>query len=112
MIRQGRFRVVAGVAVYVLPRENPGDRARLAVGATRKVGRAVKRNRAKRRIREILRMLLTDVEGVDVVALAISPEPVEADFARLREAIGSALRKLGVPLRQGEEKPSREVAGK
>lgn len=98
MRRQGRFRVTSGVAVYVLPRENPHDRARLAVGATRKVGKAVRRNRAKRRIREILRMMLTDVEGVDVVALAISPEPVEVDFAKLREAIKSALQKLGVPL--------------
>jgi ribonuclease P protein component len=49
------------------PRPSPG--ARLGIVASRKLGDAVRRNRAKRLIREIFRHLEAPATGVDVVVI-------------------------------------------
>ncbi|HEY0876767.1 MAG TPA: ribonuclease P protein component [Vicinamibacterales bacterium] len=53
--------------LLLAPRTSPG--ARLGIVASRKLGDAVRRNRAKRLIREIFRHLEAPASGVDVVVI-------------------------------------------
>jgi len=76
---------LSGSLMTVFFRPNTLGRARLGIAATRKIGSAVIRNRAKRRVRDLFRRH-TPVEAVDVVViprrdLAIAPfDRVEAEF--------------------------------
>jgi ribonuclease P protein component len=76
--RHGRF-----MTVFVLSRETPpaAGRARLGVAATRKLGGAVVRNRAKRLSRELFRRHKPDA-GLDVVVIP-RREFLAADFPSL-----------------------------
>lgn len=55
VFRQSKFRRRAKGFLLVLKRSAVGDRPRLAIVASRKVGNSVKRNLIRRRIREIFR---------------------------------------------------------
>ena len=72
---------------------------RVGFTVSRKVGNAVVRNRARRRLRELARMLLPTqgIAGADHVFIARSREP-EAPFDQLRaeveQALGKAKRRL------------------
>lgn len=69
---------------------------RLGVSAAKSVGNAVKRNRAKRRLREILRSHLPEiVSGWDVVVIA-RPEAVDAKWDMLQSAIRDLLQRSGL----------------
>jgi ribonuclease P protein component len=75
-----------------------GPSVRVAVSASRAVGGAVKRNRARRRIREAVRSVLrerTTAAGIDLVLLA-RPAALTAPAADLHAAID---RELGRVLR-------------
>jgi ribonuclease P protein component len=76
--RHGRF-----MTVFVLPREGPGavPTARFGVAATRKLGGAVVRNRAKRLSRELFRRHKPQA-GLDVVVVP-RREFLTADFPSL-----------------------------
>lgn len=66
---------------------------RLAVSSTRELGSAVRRNRARRRVREALRQALLavpSVAGSDVVVSVRRPA-LDAPAAVLREAAGHAV---------------------
>jgi ribonuclease P protein component len=69
---------------------------RLAVAAPRSLGRAVARNRSRRRLREAFRLGVGDLQrgpGYDVVIVARSPIASTA-FADLRRAASRALESL------------------
>lgn len=72
------------MTVFVLPRED--GQTRLGIAATKKLGGAVVRNRAKRLVREVFRQYPTP-PGLDVVvvpkqALGTAPlSAIEADYA-------------------------------
>ena len=83
--RRGRY-----LTLFTLP--NGRDVARLGIIATRRVGGAVRRNRAKRRVRELFRHRKGQ-PGVDIVVLVRPDVPdapidaLEADYRRtLRNA--------------------------
>ncbi len=75
----------------------PGEPSRVGIIASRKVGNAVLRNRAKRRLREVVRALWPRVpnDGRQVVLIALSVVPT-VDFARLENDVARLMRNLGV----------------
>ena len=93
-VREGAHRAIGGIVVQT--RQNP-DHSQLRVGftATKKIGNAVARNRAKRRLREAARQLLPDlgVAGFDYVFIARQGTATR-DFSRLLDDTRQALLKL------------------
>jgi ribonuclease P protein component len=85
--------------LFSLPTELP--HGRLGIAATRKLGGAVQRNRAKRLIREVFRRN-KPVRGVDVVVipkrnlLDASLTALESEF---RQILSRSLRRAGTPPR-------------
>ncbi len=78
-------------------RSGPGAALRLGVVTSRKVGDAVARNRARRRMREVFRRQRAGLRGeVDVVLIARASLPaapwneVVQDFLKLAERAGLA----------------------
>ncbi len=82
----GRF-----MTVFVLP--NGGERPRLGVAATRKIGSSVDRNRAKRLAREIFRRHKMAV-ALDVVVVP-RREMLDAPFATLEADYHATLKRSG-----------------
>lgn len=74
------------------------DSAMVRVGftASKKVGNAVARNRAKRRLREIARLDLTNLgqPGFDYVLIGRAGATADAPFDQLRADLARALAKL------------------
>jgi len=93
---KGRKVPVTGLVLQALVR---GDDAPLRLGftVTRKVGNAVVRNRARRRLREAVRLLLRErvLAGVDLVLVGRDATPGR-DFAALKDDLRRALAKAGV----------------
>jgi ribonuclease P protein component len=74
-------------------RTNGLDEIRIAVAAPRSLGRAVVRNRSRRRLREAFRSAIGDLasgSGCDIVIVA-RPHTASAAFADLRKAAATAL---------------------
>jgi len=89
--REGKSYVHPLVVLVVAP--NDIRRVRVGVAAGRSVGHAVRRNRAKRRLREIMRPLVTRIPaGYDLLLIA-RPRAVEADFTALRQAVTTLLQR-------------------
>lgn len=86
LTRQGRRHFASAFIMQILENGRPGV-FRLGLTASRKVGNAVVRNRAKRRLREMVRLCAADGllrDGVDVVLIA-KTSAVSCDFLRMRE---------------------------
>jgi ribonuclease P protein component len=82
---QGRYMIV-----FTLPRD--GRPTRLGIAATRKMGIAVERNRAKRRVRELFRHYPAPA-GFDIVVVPRRPL-VSAPFATLEAEYVATLGRL------------------
>jgi ribonuclease P protein component len=89
--REGRKLGRGPLLVQLLDR--PDQPVRAGFTATKKLGNAVTRNRAKRRMRALAREMLPGRTGFDVVLIA-RDGVTDAPFATLREALGTALDKL------------------
>ena len=90
-------------SAFILP-TNSGE-LRLGITATRKIGKAVIRNRCKRRIREVFRRYLAaDFKGIgcDLVINA-KPGLATADFIALVETFEQTLRRFQSLLGQKTE---------
>lgn len=89
---RGRKHGRGSLLVQVLPQ---GPLTRLGFTATKKLGNAVVRNRAKRRMRAAARLELAASAGHDIVLVA--REAIRQNsFADLRADLRAALDKLGV----------------
>jgi ribonuclease P protein component len=76
----------------------PGEATRLGFTATKKIGNAVRRNRAKRRLREAARLLLAAAPpaGWNLVLIARDGTALRP-FGQLLGDLRGALRQAGVP---------------
>jgi ribonuclease P protein component len=96
--RQGRR--VATPLLVLLARPNQLDRDRLGIIASRKLGGAVTRVRAKRRIREIFRTGTGRTDGTPLTARALDlvviprREMIAAPYAAVRATFTSAVERL------------------
>lgn len=89
---RGRKHAKGALLVQALPQDGP---VRLGFTATKKLGNAVVRNRAKRRMRAAARVELATADGYDLVLVA--REAIRTDtFAELQADLRAALDRLGV----------------
>ncbi len=90
----GKSAVDGNLAVYA--RRNRLGSNRLGITVGTKLGCAVVRNRARRRIREAYRLEEPHLRpGYDIVVVA-RVRAAESDFAHLRESLVKLLGKLGI----------------
>ncbi|WP_299781105.1 ribonuclease P protein component [uncultured Roseobacter sp.] len=102
--RAARARRIAMPGFILQMRKRPdGDAQGIRVGYTcsKKVGNAVARNRAKRRLREAARLVLTHQgrDGMDYVLIGRREHTTALPFDKLRADLETALRKLHGPAR-------------
>ena len=85
MRRNGKSYAHPLIVLITLP--NEGEHSRFGVAAGRTVGKAVKRNRAKRMMREALRPMISDISpGWDVLIIA-RQKILEASLAQIQNAL-------------------------
>lgn len=70
------------------------DKPRLGLSVSKKVGTAVKRNRVRRRLKEIFRSSLQMVPGNLDFVISARPPAAEASFDELNDEFARALRRL------------------
>lgn len=79
----------------------PGNQ-RFGISVSKKVGNAVRRNRVRRRLREIVRAALPDLRvGFDAVVVARAAA-ADAEFAALSEALSELFRRSRLRREPGE----------
>jgi ribonuclease P protein component len=107
-VRQG-VRASRGVVTAEARRRAEDGPARLGLTASKKVGGAVQRNRARRRLREAARQLLPELglAGVDYVLVARQQTP-EAPWPTLLDDVRNALIRLRADLEPGAAPAGRE----
>ncbi len=92
--REGQSFAHPLVVLVVAP--NHEGKVRVGVAAGRTVGKAVARNRAKRRLREVMRPLIPHLPpGWDLLLIARRPLN-QAPFAALQQAVHTLLRRAGL----------------
>jgi ribonuclease P protein component len=84
-----------GFVLLVRPRDDGDPTMRIGVTVTKKIGKAVVRNRMKRRFRALARDLLPEhgIAGADHVLIGRAGG-IERDFASLAAELKRALKKL------------------
>ncbi|WP_028459419.1 ribonuclease P protein component [Chloroflexus sp. Y-396-1] len=93
--REGRIFTSRWLLLSVAPTRRQILRCGFVVG--RQIGGAVQRNRARRRIREAVRLLLPTLSpGYDLVFTVRTPEVIDAPFSQLQNDIVSLLRQAGL----------------
>lgn len=97
-VRAG-FRASRPTVMVEARRREPDGPIGLGLTATKKIGGAVERNRARRRLREAARKLLAEagVSGVDYVLVARQQTP-SAPWTTLLDDLGNALIRLRADL--------------
>jgi ribonuclease P protein component len=90
----------AGREVVVRAAPNGLDTTRYGFTVSRRVGKAVVRNRVKRRLREILRRAALRT-GWDIVVIARSPA-AQAEYHNLKKSVEELLIKAGLSVGEHE----------
>lgn len=101
LYQKGKSAVSPYFAVYCRPNRRAGNRLGITAGV--KLGNAVKRNRVRRRIREMYRTHEGRIRpGYDIVVVART-RAVAAQYPELKHSFLRLLRKLGLLVPRGEE---------
>jgi len=99
---KGKSAVTPYLVVYV--RKTKKRTNRIGITVSTKLGKAVVRNRVRRRLREIYRLAEDSfVPGTELVVVA-RVRAVKASYSQLEKAFMSACGKLGVVKESGAEK--------
>jgi ribonuclease P protein component len=108
LLVRGGSRASKGAVMVEARRRAEDGPIGLGLTASKKVGGAVVRNRARRRLREAARQLLPrhGLPGVDYVLVARQSTP-EADWAGLLDDLKTALIRLRTELEAGAPSPRR-----
>ncbi len=94
LYKRGRSAVRSTIVVYAI--KGKGSRIRLGITVGKKLGGAVCRNRAKRRIKELFRVMQPEIiNGVDVCIVARS-RVLTAPHKKLVADFKSAMEELGL----------------
>jgi ribonuclease P protein component len=83
--------------VIARPRaDEPAAPTRVAIAAGKRLGKAVVRNRLKRRLREAMRQVYPQLAmGYDVIVIARAPM-IEAEVVQIAAALGEVLRRAKI----------------
>lgn len=82
--------------LVVYARRSRRDKNGLGITVSTKVGKAVVRNRIRRRIREIYRLSEADIARGTQLVIVARPRAAEAGYAELRSCFIRACGKLGI----------------
>lgn len=95
----GLKRVTPAFILQAARRVGAGETAAVHVGftASRKVGNAVARNRAKRRLRALADRLISGADPAFDYVLVGRTETLTRDFAEMENELRAALRKIAAP---------------
>jgi ribonuclease P protein component len=92
--KKGKSMAGRHMVLFVLKNNKPQNC--LGISASKKVGKAVVRNRCRRQLKEAYRLLEAGVHvGYDLVILPRAPI-TEADFAQIKSELRYLLRKQGI----------------
>lgn len=91
----GMRRVTPGFILQAAPRgDHPTPQPRIGFTASRKVGNAVARNRAKRRLRALADLVMADLPATLDYVLVARPDVLTRNFAQMAGELHHALKKL------------------
>ncbi len=87
VLKKGKKFKTAFVNIYVLKRKDNNEIRRLGLITSRKVGKAVLRNKAKRRLREIFRTNKHKLTpGLDIIFI-LKPQITSIGYSKLKSAV-------------------------
>ena len=95
---KGRSYATDLIVVYVLP--GRGRTTRVGFSVSGKLGKAVARNRTRRRLQEGVRLLLSNINGRYDVVVVARRRSAEAGIGELRAAVVELFRRSGITDRQ------------
>lgn len=85
-----------GVHVFICPRESADLPTRLGITVTRKVGRAVVRNRLKRLAREVFRLALPRLKTGYTIVVNFGPAAKDMKFREVQTQLHAIWREAGI----------------
>jgi len=98
---KGRSVANKAAVLYVLP-QKPAGPSRVGFAAGKKLGKAVVRNRIKRRIKEAVRLLWPRVKPGSLLIVIARQGAKDMPFAQLQGKVGELFERAGVARSEGQ----------